>query len=88
MNTPETLSTLTLVLTAVGSVVLLLFSDVCSFTCFCCTHDCFYWCRFIFRYASTTDHGNAKGMAGTLGFLAIVVALGAMFGKIYMKQGH
>jgi Gnt-I system low-affinity gluconate transporter len=28
-----------------------------------------------------------KGMGGTLGFLAIVVALGAMFGKILHETG-
>lgn len=29
-----------------------------------------------------------KGMGGTLGFLAIVVALGAMFGKFCMKPAR
>ena len=29
-----------------------------------------------------------KGMGGTLGFLAIVVALGAMFGKILHETGE
>lgn len=83
------MDTLTLVLTAVGSVLLLLFLVM-----YARLH------AFIALMLVSLGAGMfsgmpltkivetmQKGMAGTLGFLAIVVALGAMFGKILHETG-
>ncbi len=89
MSTVETLSTLTLVLTAVGSVVLLLFLVM-----YARLHA--FVALMIVSIGAGLFSGMPvqqitetmqKGMAGTLGFLAIVVALGAMFGKILHETG-
>ncbi|STQ08653.1 low affinity gluconate transporter [Enterobacter cloacae] len=54
----------------------------------CCFDGGFYWCRSLFRYAARQDRcDDGKRDGGTLGFLAIVVALGAMFGKILHETG-
>ncbi|CAM3660976.1 gluconate transporter [Xenorhabdus thuongxuanensis] len=83
------MSTVTLVLTAVGSVLLLLFLVMKARL-----H------AFIALMLVSVGAGifsgmplekitqtMQNGMAGTLGFLAIVVALGAMFGKILHETG-
>ncbi|HBO21403.1 MULTISPECIES: gluconate transporter [unclassified Providencia] len=90
MNTTvETLSTMTLVLTAVGSVVLLLFlvmyARLHAFVALMIVSIG----AGLFSGMPVQDITETmqKGMAGTLGFLAIVVALGAMFGKILHETG-
>ncbi|PHM27046.1 gluconate transporter [Xenorhabdus ehlersii] len=83
------MSTVTLVLTAIGSVLLLLFLVMKARL-----H------AFIALMMVSVGAGifsgmplekitqtMQEGMAGTLGFLAIVVALGAMFGKILHETG-
>lgn len=84
-----TLSTLTLVLTAVGSVILLLFlvmyARMHAFVALMLVSigAGLFSGMPIAEITATMQ----KGMAGTLGFLAIVVALGAMFGKILHETG-
>ncbi|MEJ1604677.1 gluconate transporter, partial [Escherichia coli] len=77
------MSTLTLVLTAVGSVLLLLF-----FVMYARLHA--FIALMIVAIGAGIFSGMPlekitqtmqNGMGGTLGFLSIVVALGAMFGK-------
>lgn len=83
------MSTLTLVLTAVGSVVLLLFlvmkvrmhAFVALITVSICAG--LFSGMPLEKICATME----KGMGGTLGFLAIVVALGAMFGKVLHVSG-
>ncbi|MBD8454572.1 gluconate transporter [Serratia rubidaea] len=83
------MDTLTLVLTAVGSVLLLLFLVMKA------RMHAFIALMLVSMGAGLfsgmslekiTDTMQ-KGMGGTLGFLAIVVALGAMFGKILHETG-
>ncbi len=83
------MTTLTLVLTAVGSVLLLLFlvmkARMHAFLALMVVSigaGLFSGMPLI-KIAETME----KGMGGTLGFLAIVVALGAMFGKILHETG-
>ncbi len=83
------MSTATLVLTAVGSVLLLLFlvmkARMHAFVALMVVSigaGLFSGMR-LDHIAETMQ----KGMGGTLGFLAIVVALGAMFGKILHETG-
>ncbi len=78
------MSTLTLVLTAAGSVLLLLFLVMKA------RMHAFVALMIVSMGAGlfsgmpldTIAATMEKGMGDTLGFLAIVVALGAMFGKI------
>jgi Gnt-I system low-affinity gluconate transporter len=82
-------STLTLVLTAVGSVLLLLFlvmkARMHAFLALMVVSigAGLFSGMPLDKIAATME----KGMGGTLGFLAIVVALGAMFGKILHETG-
>ncbi len=82
-------STLTLVLTAVGSVLLLLFlvmkARMHAFVALMVVSigAGLFSGMPLDKIAATME----KGMGGTLGFLAIVVALGAMFGKILHETG-
>ena len=83
------MTTLTLVLTAVGSVLLLLFlvmkARMHAFLALMVVSigaGLFSGMPLI-KIAETME----KGMGGTLGFLAIVVALGAMFGKVLHETG-
>ncbi|SQA98954.1 Gnt-I system [Cedecea neteri] len=82
-------STLTLVLTAVGSVLLLLFlvmkARMHAFVALMVVSigAGLFSGMPLDKIADTMQ----KGMGGTLGFLAIVVALGAMFGKILHETG-
>ena len=81
--------TLTLVLTAVGSVLLLLFlvmkARMHAFVALMVVSigAGLFSGMPLDKIAATME----KGMGGTLGFLAIVVALGAMFGKILHETG-
>ncbi|EGP0690828.1 gluconate transporter [Salmonella enterica] len=83
------MSTLTLVLTAVGSVLLLLFlvmkARMHAFVALMVVSmgAGLFSGMPLDKIAATME----KGMGGTLGFLAIVVALGAMFGKILHETG-
>ena len=83
------MSTLTLVLTAVGSVLLLLFFVMYArLHAFYCVNDCCYWCwHFSGMPLEKSRKPCQNGMVGTLGFLSIVVAFGAMFGKILHETG-
>lgn len=78
------MTTLTLVLTAVGSVLLLLFlvmkARMHAFLALMVVSmgAGLFSGMPLDKIAATME----KGMGGTLGFLAVVVALGAMFGKI------
>ena len=83
------MSTLTLVLTAVGSVLLLLF-----FVMYARLHA--FIALMIVAIGAGIFAGMPlekitqtmqNGMGGTLGFLSIVVALGAMFGKVLHETG-
>ena len=83
------MSTLTLVLTAVGSVLLLLF-----FVMYARLHA--FIALMIVAIGAGIFSGMPlqkitetmqNGMGGTLGFLSIVVALGAMFGKVLHETG-
>ena len=84
------MSTLTLVLTAVGSVLLLLFlvmkARMHAFVALMVVSigAGLFSGMPLDKIAATME----KGMGGTLGFLAIVVALGAMFGKILHETGR
>ncbi|MFI8417298.1 gluconate transporter [Serratia sp. NPDC078593] len=83
------MDTLTLVLTAVGSVLLLLFLVMKA------RMHAFIALMLVSMGAGLFSGMSLeqitetmqKGMGGTLGFLAIVVALGAMFGKILHETG-
>ncbi|MDX7986960.1 gluconate transporter [Xenorhabdus sp. 12] len=83
------MSTLTLVLTAVGSVLLLLFLVMKA------RMHAFIALMLVSMGAGIFSgmpleeitQTIQNGMAGTLGFLAVVVALGAMFGKILHETG-
>lgn len=81
------MTTLTLVLTAVGSVLLLLFlvmkARMHAFLALMVVSmgAGLFSGMPLDKIAATME----KGMGGTLGFLAVVVALGAMFGKILVK---
>ncbi|MBE8596225.1 gluconate transporter [Xenorhabdus sp. BG5] len=83
------MSTVTLVLTAVGSVLLLLFLVMKA------RLHAFIALMMVSVGAGVFSgmplekitQTMQDGMAGTLGFLAIVVALGAMFGKILHETG-
>ncbi|MBS9439047.1 gluconate transporter [Photorhabdus noenieputensis] len=83
------MSTLTLVLTAVGSVLLLLFLvmkvRIHAFVALILVSmgAGVFSGMPLDKIAETMQ----EGMGGTLGFLAIVVALGAMFGKILHETG-
>ncbi|QKJ85269.1 Gluconate transporter [Paramixta manurensis] len=83
------MSTATLVLTAVGSVLLLLFlvmkARMHAFVALMVVSigAGLFSGMPLDKIADTMQ----KGMGGTLGFLAIVVALGAMFGKILYETG-
>ena len=83
------MSTFTLVFTAVGSVLLLLFlvmkARMHAFVALMLASIG----AGIFSGMPLDDIAKTmeKGMGGTLGFLAIVVALGAMFGKILHETG-
>lgn len=83
------MSTVTLVLTAVGSVLLLLFlvmkARLHAFVALMLVSigAGLFSGMPLDKIAQTME----KGMGGTLGFLAIVVALGAMFGKILHETG-
>ncbi|WP_367298294.1 gluconate transporter [Hafnia alvei] len=83
------MSTFTLVFTAVGSVLLLLFlvmkTRMHAFVALMLVSIG----AGIFSGMPLDDIAKTmeKGMGGTLGFLAIVVALGAMFGKILHETG-
>ncbi|HAK34961.1 MAG TPA: gluconate transporter [Pantoea sp.] len=83
------MSTATLVLTAAGSVLLLLFlvmkARMHAFVALMLVSIGAGVCSGmpLDKIADTMQ----KGMGGTLGFLAIVVALGAMFGKILHETG-
>ncbi|WP_297199969.1 gluconate transporter [uncultured Pluralibacter sp.] len=83
------MTTLTLVLTAVGSVLLLLFlvmkARMHAFIALMVVSigAGLFSGMPLEKIAATME----KGMGGTLGFLAIVVALGAMFGKILHETG-
>lgn len=83
------MSTLILVLTAVGSVLLLLFlvmkARMHAFVALMVVSmgAGLFSGMPLDKIAATME----KGMGGTLGFLAIVVALGAMFGKILHETG-
>ncbi|PHM36729.1 gluconate transporter [Xenorhabdus innexi] len=83
------MSTLTLVLTAVGSVLLLLFLVMKA------RMHAFIALMLVSMGAGIFSgmplekitQTMQNGMSGTLGFLAVVVALGAMFGKILHETG-
>ncbi|VFP79962.1 gluconate transporter [Candidatus Erwinia haradaeae] len=83
------MNTITLILTAVGSVFLLLFLVMKE------RMHAFIALILVSIFAGVAsgmplEHITAtmqKGMGGTLGFLAIIVALGAMFGKILQEVG-
>ncbi len=84
------MSTLTLVLTAVGSVLLLLF-----FVMYARLHA--FIALMIVAIGAGIFSGMPlekitqtmqNGMGGTLGFLSIVVALGQCLVKFCMKRGH
>ncbi|MDR0218207.1 MAG: gluconate transporter [Enterobacteriaceae bacterium] len=83
------MSTLTLVLTAVGSVLLLLFLVMKA------RMHAFIALMLVSMGAgifsgmpvAKITQTMQNGMSGTLGFLAVVVALGAMFGKILHETG-
>ncbi|MCA6222022.1 gluconate transporter [Photorhabdus antumapuensis] len=83
------MSTLTLVLTAVGSVLLLLFlvmkARIHAFVALILVSmgAGVFSGMPLDKIAETMQ----EGMGGTLGFLAIVVALGAMFGKVLHETG-
>ncbi|KMW72232.1 gluconate transporter [Photorhabdus luminescens subsp. luminescens] len=83
------MSTLTLVLTAVGSVLLLLFLvmkvRIHAFVALILVSmgAGVFSGMPLDKIAETMQ----EGMGGTLGFLAIVVALGAMFGKVLHETG-
>ncbi|MTD29113.1 gluconate transporter [Erwinia sorbitola] len=83
------MSTATLVLTAAGSVLLLLFlvmkARMHAFVALMLVSigAGLFSGMPLDKIATTME----KGMGGTLGFLAIVVALGAMFGKILHETG-
>ncbi|MDI6935703.1 SLC13 family permease, partial [Serratia sp. Se-PFBMAAmG] len=83
------MSTATLVLTAAGSVLLLLFlvmkARMHAFVALMLVSigAGLFSGMPLDKIADTMQ----KGMGGTLGFLAIVVALGAMFGKILHETG-
>lgn len=83
------MSTLTLVLTSVGSVLLLLFlvmkARMHAFIALMLVSmgAGIFSGMPVEKIAQTMQNG----MSGTLGFLAIVVALGAMFGKILHETG-
>ena len=83
------MTTLTLVLTAVGSVLLLLFlvmkARMHAFLALMVVSmgAGLFSGMPLDKIAATME----KGMGGTLGFLAVVVALGAMFGKILHETG-
>ncbi|NDL00487.1 gluconate transporter [Photorhabdus bodei] len=83
------MSTLTLVLTAVGSVFLLLFlvmkARIHAFVALILVSmgAGVFSGMPLDKIAETMQ----EGMGGTLGFLAIVVALGAMFGKVLHETG-
>ncbi|QNT78098.1 gluconate transporter [Entomobacter blattae] len=83
------MNTLTLVLTAVGSVVLLLFMvmkvRMHAFVALILVSICagLFSGMPLEQICATME----KGMGSTLGFLAIVVALGAMFGKVLHESG-
>ncbi|PQQ27545.1 gluconate transporter [Photorhabdus hindustanensis] len=83
------MSTLTLVLTAVGSVLLLLFlvmkARIHAFIALILVSmgAGVFSGMPLDKIAETMQ----EGMGGTLGFLAIVVALGAMFGKVLHETG-
>ena len=83
------MNTLTLVLTAAGSVLLLLFLVMkARMHAFVALMVVSFGAGLfsgmpLDKIAATME----KGMGGTLGFLAVVVALGAMFGKILHETG-
>ena len=83
------MATATLVLTAAGSVLLLLFlvmkARMHAFLALMLVSVG----AGIFSGMPLDDIAATmqKGMGGTLGFLAVVVALGAMFGKILHETG-
>ncbi|OWY40716.1 gluconate transporter [Xenophilus sp. AP218F] len=83
------MTTMTLVLTAIGSVLLLLFlvmkARLHAFVALMMVSigAGLFSGMPLDKIAETMQ----KGMGGTLGFLAIVVALGAMFGKILHETG-
>lgn len=83
------MNTLTLVLTAAGSVLLLLFlvmkARMHAFLALMVVSigAGLFSGMPLQKIAATME----KGMGGTLGFLAVVVALGAMFGKILHETG-
>lgn len=83
------MSTATLVLTAAGSVVLLLFlvmkARMHAFVALILVS--FGAGLFSGMPLDKIAETMQKGMGGTLGFLAVVVALGAMFGKILHETG-
>ena len=89
MPIPETLNMLVLILTAVGAVFLLLFLVMYARV------HAFIALMVVSILAGLFSGMPVKkiieimqeGMAGTLGFLAIVVALGAMFGRILHETG-
>ncbi|NHB94104.1 gluconate transporter [Photorhabdus cinerea] len=83
------MSTLTLVLTAVGSVLLLLFlvmkARIHAFVALILVS--MGAGVFSGMPLDKVTETMQEGMGGTLGFLAIVVALGAMFGKVLHETG-
>ncbi|KER01448.1 gluconate transporter [Photorhabdus temperata] len=83
------MSTLTLVLTAVGSVLLLLFlvmkARIHAFVALILVS--MGAGVFSGMPLDKITETMQEGMGGTLGFLAIVVALGAMFGKVLHETG-
>jgi len=83
------MSTATLVLTAAGSVLLLLFlvmkARMHAFVALILVS--FGAGLFSGMPLDKIAETMQKGMGGTLGFLAVVVALGAMFGKILHETG-
>ncbi|WP_445373896.1 gluconate transporter [Photorhabdus tasmaniensis] len=83
------MSTLTLVLTAVGSVLLLLFlvmkARIHAFVALILVS--MGAGVFSGMPLDKITETMQEGMGGTLGFLAIVVALGAMFGKVLYETG-
>ncbi|MGB8666273.1 MAG: gluconate transporter [Serratia inhibens] len=83
------MDTLTLVLTAVGSVLLLLFlvMKVRMHAFIALMLVSMGAGLFSGMSLEKITETMQKGMGGTLGFLAIVVALGAMFGKILHETG-
>lgn len=83
------MSTATLVLTAAGSVLLLLFlvMKVRMHACVALMLVSIGVGLFSDMPLDKIADTMQKGIGGTLGFLAIVVALGAMFGKILHETG-